>query len=95
MKEQKLRKTIRNIIREDIGRNLPGGKIGSIVNTLLPNAQVERDTEGRIPIGSGEVVTLPNGDEYLVASNLEVFDENGRKTDASRLFEMILKNQVR
>ena len=95
MKEQKLRKIIREVIREDIGRNVPGGKIGSLVNSLIPNAQVERDTEGRIPIGTGEVVTLPNGDEYLVASNLEVFDENGRKSKASRLFEMILKNQAR
>jgi hypothetical protein len=94
MKEQKLRKIIRETIREE--QFLYGSDdVARIVRQLFPNAQIERAEQGRVPGGSGEVVTLRNGMTFLVASDLKVFDENGRKSEAAELLEVVIRNQVR
>lgn len=94
MKEEQVRKAVREIIREEGSGIYNSDEVKAIVRSVFPNAKVERDKQDRIPIGTGEVVVLPNDMTFLVASDLSVFDENGRQSRASRVLELVLRNKT-
>jgi hypothetical protein len=84
---------LRQIVREEMGELYNADDIAAIVRRFAPNAKVEQSGMGG-RTGTGAYVTI-RGNTYFVRSDLRVFNQNERKTEAAGLLETVINNLVR